>query len=1007
MARTFRASALASLLLLALLPLAAPAAHAANEPAAPSAPLGLVAEAWPERSEATLSWEAPAEPGRPHFNRYDVLRGQDGAPAAVVASVGANMTTFTDAGLSPGVSYTYQVQAASKKATGPASEPATVRFTAVPSAPRLTGGLLDDGRFHLQWTLPDSLGGSAFAGFRLYRGVDGDAPALYVTSDGLEYYDGLSPGHYYVYQVSAANADGEGPRSAPVNVTTPGGPSAPRGLQVTVDFEAKHAILSWQPPEDVGGSPIVQYDIVQTVDGSSLQWVGRVPGDVLTFTDTDFQFGPAYTYYVEASNSVAWGPRSEGVTVQETVVPSAPRDLSASPIDSNRIHVQWTLPERMGGSPFAGFRLYRAFAGEEPTFYLATDGLEYYDGVEAGRVYVYQVSAVNADGEGPRSAPAYAATEAPGRVPSPPRELTFDGIEHGDGTYAATLSWLPPEDPGDEPVFAYNVYRGDGGPEYAYYATAYDTTYTDPYLSYGPTYAYRVSAVSAAGEGQQSNAAGISTYNHPTAPFVTYMSVGQTEAFLAWEAPRSDGGAPVLQYNVYRSSAAEGEGRVGVTNGTSWTDLGLTPGTTYTYRVTAENAMGEGPHSEPVMGTTLPGPSGVPSEPRTLGLETFYSSDSDYGVRLTWLPPESDGGERVSHYTVYRSVDNGPEEFMSHSNGTTHDVYGLAYGSVHAFRVTASNSVGESQPSNVAAVQGYNHPGAPQGLAAYPGAGHGQVVLEWSPPWSTGGIPLDGYNVYRTAPGEPEALLASTPTAGWVDEAQPGVTYSYRVTAVNAIGEGPSTPTAEATATFLAERPSEPLGLTATRGPGAGEVSLAWQPPADPGGATVTAYHVYATIPAQGNLLYYVGMTQLGDGDGFHAFVDTGLAPGETRTYRVAASSVAGGGPLSAPATASAFDTPSAPQAVTAEPAVLGAAVAWQAPADDGGAPVVEYTLYRSVGGAEPQAIAFLGASETAYQDTDCTLLQVCEYRVAATNLVGEGGLSDGAATRGTGLPRV
>jgi thermitase len=67
---------------------------------------------------------------------------------------------------------------------------------------------------------------------------------------------------------------------------------------------------------------------------------------------------------------------------------------------------------------------------------------------------------------------------------------------------------------------------------------------------------------------------------------------------LTWSAPGSDGGSPVTNYEVYRGTTAGGEGFLTeIGNVLSYVDSGLARGTTYYYKVSAKNAVGEGPQS--------------------------------------------------------------------------------------------------------------------------------------------------------------------------------------------------------------------------------------------------------------------------------------------------------------------------------------------------------------------------------------------------------------------------
>jgi hypothetical protein len=84
--------------------------------------------------------------------------------------------------------------------------------------------------------------------------------------------------------------------------------------------------------------------------------------------------------------------------------PSAPRNLHATSGDT-LVTLRWEPPMFDGDSPISAYRIYRGIAtGKESFLILAGDSLTYTDTARANDVaYFYQVSAVNAMGEGPRS----------------------------------------------------------------------------------------------------------------------------------------------------------------------------------------------------------------------------------------------------------------------------------------------------------------------------------------------------------------------------------------------------------------------------------------------------------------------------------------------------------------------------------------------------------------------------------------------------------------------------
>ena len=79
---------------------------------------------------------------------------------------------------------------------------------------------------------------------------------------------------------------------------------------------------------------------------------------------------------------------------------------------------------------------------------------------------------------------------------------------------------------------------------------------------------------------------GVVTTTAPAAP-VLAGTVGNTHNLMTWNVPNS-GGSAITGYRLYRNNVF-----LAVTTLTSYDDLGLTNGVTYTYQVTAINAIGE------------------------------------------------------------------------------------------------------------------------------------------------------------------------------------------------------------------------------------------------------------------------------------------------------------------------------------------------------------------------------------------------------------------------------
>ena len=148
---------------------------------------------------------------------------------------------------------------------------------------------------------------------------------------------------------------------------------------------------------------------------------------------------------------------------------------------------------------------------------------------------------------------------------------------------------------------SYNVKRSttSGGP-YTTIASPTTTSYTDTGVTNGTTYYYVVSAVNTAGESANSSQVS-ATPQQPVPPPPTNLvaTAGNAQVGLSWSA--SSG---ATSYNVKRSTTSGGPyTTIASPTTTSYTDTGVTNGTTYYYVVSAVNTAGESANSSQVSAT--------------------------------------------------------------------------------------------------------------------------------------------------------------------------------------------------------------------------------------------------------------------------------------------------------------------------------------------------------------------------------------------------------------------
>ena len=571
--------------------------------------------------------------------------------------------------------------------------------------------------------------------------------------------------------------------------------------------------------------------------------------------------------------------------------------------------LSWSPVENLYGYPVTMYEIERTSLEGSPDWseFQDADEMFHYAHSEGGGGNVaYRVRAVNEFGvKGPWS---QVETETQTvRGPSAPGNL----MATVDGT-SVSLSWDAPTDNRGSTVDGYSIrYSIDGD---LASPIPHDTTtrmYEHTGLLQGRIYCYGVAAVNATNDvGDFSDWVCATTESVPGAPAsLSAEDKGKDAVTLTWNAPSEDGGSDISDYRIEYSTDS---GRAwtlvndGVATTTTYEHTGLNAGTNYCYRVAAINENGMGLFSGQACATT----ETVPGAPRSLDA----AAKGENAVTLTWRAPSSDGGSAVTGYRIDHSDDDGAnwQTLVSDSATTTREYEhaSLSAGSRHCYRVAAINTHGEGPLSGQACATTDGAPSAPRNLDATP-ISETSIRLTWDEPSSDGGEAVTGYLLEYYDGAEWLALesnLAPTTRTYTHTERDAGTNYCYRVAAVNSNGRGEYSGQACATTTGS---PDAPENLSA-KADGKTSIILTWDKPTDTGGATIIGYRIdYQTDGGSEwiTLEHDYDRTTYGH---------TGLLPGATYRYRVAATHDNGTGPFSAEVSATtegaATDLPSEPE---------------------------------------------------------------------------------------------
>ena len=693
--------------------------------------------------------------------------------------------------------------------------------------------------------------------------------------------------------------------------------------------------------------------------------------------------------------------------------PGAPRNLEAFEDGTSVIELQWEAPADTGGSAVTGYRIEVSDDGSAPWDPLVVDtrstSTTFRDtGLAPNTTQYYRVFAINRGGEGADPSNVASATTR-GLVPRAPRQLTATARSAS----SIELDWRVPLSSGGSSITGYRIEVSPNG-RTRWTVVESDTRsratdYTDTGLDPGTTRYYRVAAINDEGWGDWSNVADATTdVSAPDAP--TDLTVvpsgvgGRNELLLTWTRPASDGGSTITGYRIDVSPNGTSGWTVHVANtrstATSYTHRGLSPSTTRHYRVAAINDEGTGDFSNVASGTTN---TGTPTAPLSLRAR----ADGPTSITLTWNPPSSDNGSRITGYRIrMRTSANSAWITISNntfSTATTYEHTNLQPVTTYRYQVAAINAVGVGPWSPEASTRTHAAPpDAPPTISAR-SVSTSQINLSWSVPRNTGGAPILGYRIEASRDGTSWRIITantgSTARTYSHRNLLPGATWHYRVSAINSAGVG--APSGVTRATTLSVPPGAPTSLRATPGGfgGRDRIVLTWRAPSSDGGSPITGYRVDVSTSRSGPWTILARST----GTASTTYTHTGLGPGMTRYYRVAAVNARGTGDFSAVATgATNAGPPDAPQNLRANadgPTAI--TIAWETPGDNGAAITGYRIRARLVTESGWTTIRNnTGSTATSFQHTNLQPVTTYRYQVAAINSEGAGPWSPEAGAR-------
>jgi hypothetical protein len=640
----------------------------------------------------------------------------------------------------------------------------------------------------------------------------------------------------YQFYVTTSNKGGTSSASSLSNAVTFYAvlSSPPRnGTSITTSTLAS---ISWSPPINNGGSPIDYYSVFYNGNAMSPYHTHT------SYAQGYLQPNTAYTYTVIAHNIVG---NSAPLAITATtlgLVPDSPTLSSATPHNGS-VTLSWTTPND-NGSDISGYVIYYG----NTSYTVSGSNSATVSGLTNATSYTFRVKAQNAIGLSTNYSNSLSAT--PYSDPSAPSILS--GVP---GDESITLTCNVPSNNGS-PITSYDV---------SYNGTVTNIPINSPItitgLTNGTPTSFSVAANNAAGRSPYSSPSLYTPYPAPSSPTVT-ATAGTNSVIVTLSVPNPFG-SPNITYTIY--DANETEIITNLTT-TTITITDLLVGKSYQYKATATNAAGTGPISS-LSNPAIPYDIQAP----VLGANGGYSATTN-SITLSWSHPPNPttpisqyqiaiqypsnqqsailGGFNPDNMNPYVIVSESYEMINGYNtklnyisgNSTSYTITGLNANTTYPIKLSYMypDSIGSTSYGNMAIsattleTNPIPTPSAPTNLTAT--GNNGSVSLSWSAP-GTGVSEITTYtvNLYDTNDNLIQTNSGLTGTQTTMTGLTSGISYQFKVTAVNQTVTGPSS--ALSSTIVLFSLPSAPRNGSSTVS--GSSVSFSWSAPLDNGGGSI------------------------------------------------------------------------------------------------------------------------------------------------------------------------
>jgi hypothetical protein len=297
-------------------------------------------------------------------------------------------------------------------------------------------------------------------------------------------------------------------------------PTAPGSL-TAAPVSSSQINLSWNPSS--GGTGTISYLLERCAGAGCSSFTQIATPAGTTYSDSSLSASTSYSYRVRATASGAFSPYSNTATMTTAAAPppSAPTNLTASPVSSSQINLSWSAST--GGQGTISYLLERcAGAGCSSFTQIATPaGTTYNDtSLNASTSYTYQVRAT-ASGVNSGYSNQATTTTAAAPPPSAPTNLVASAASNTQ----INLTWNAST--GGVGTISYLVERctGSGCSNFLQVGSAPSAAFSDGGLTASTTYTYQVRATASGVPSGYSNTAFATTLTSGTIATPKFVQV--------------------------------------------------------------------------------------------------------------------------------------------------------------------------------------------------------------------------------------------------------------------------------------------------------------------------------------------------------------------------------------------------------------------------------------------------------------------------------------------------